>query len=29
VPFVVSRPIRLDGRARLRNYDLFDVALNG
>jgi phosphonoacetate hydrolase len=29
VPFVVSRPIQLDGRARLRNYDLFDVALNG
>ena len=28
VPFVVSRPTRLAADARLRNYDLFDVALN-
>jgi phosphonoacetate hydrolase len=28
VPFVVSRPTRLPADARLRNYDLFDAALN-
>jgi phosphonoacetate hydrolase len=28
VPFIVSRPTRLPADARLRNYDLFDVALN-
>jgi phosphonoacetate hydrolase len=28
VPFVVSRPTRVPADARLRNYDLFDVALN-
>jgi hypothetical protein len=29
VPFIVSRAARLRETARLRNYDLFDVALNG
>ena len=28
VPFIVSRPTRLAADARLRNFDLFDVALN-
>jgi phosphonoacetate hydrolase len=28
VPFVLNRPTRLPDTARLRNYDLFDVALN-
>jgi phosphonoacetate hydrolase len=28
VPFIVSRPTRVPADARLRNYDLFDVALN-
>jgi phosphonoacetate hydrolase len=28
VPFIVSRPTRLPADARLRNYDLFDAALN-
>jgi phosphonoacetate hydrolase len=29
VPFVVSRPTGIAAGARLRNYDLFDAALNG
>ena len=29
VPLVVSRPARVNPGRRLRNYDLFDVALNG
>jgi phosphonoacetate hydrolase len=29
VPFVLSRPARARAGARLRNYDIFDVALNG
>ena len=28
VPFVLSRPTRVSAERRLRNYDLFDVALN-
>jgi len=28
VPFVLSRPTRLPETARLRNFDLFDAALN-
>ncbi len=28
VPFVLSRPVRRAPAARLRNYDIFDVALN-
>ena len=28
VPFVVNRPGRVPADARLRNYDIFDVALN-
>ena len=28
VPFVLSRPTRMPAERRLRNYDLFDVALN-
>jgi phosphonoacetate hydrolase len=29
VPFVLNRPARVDAGRRLRNFDLFDVALNG
>ena len=29
VPFVLNRPCRADAGRRLRNFDLFDVALNG
>jgi phosphonoacetate hydrolase len=29
VPFVINRPARVSGDRRLRNFDLFDVALNG
>ena len=29
VPFVLSRPARVPAGARLRNFDIFDLALNG